>query len=55
MKDLLKIIATLLPLGVKLFKDIKKARDKNERKKMREHLKNSRNNYDSIRRRLIGK
>lgn len=55
MKDIIKIIATLLPIGIKLFKDIKNAKDKNEKKQMRERLVESRGHYADIRSKLIGK
>ena len=55
MKDIIKILATLIPLGIKLWKDIKNAKDKREKKQMREKLAESSEHYADIRRRLIGK
>jgi hypothetical protein len=53
MKDVIRIIAALLPIGIKLFKDIKNANTKKDKKRMRERLKNSRDHYDAIRRELL--
>jgi len=53
MKDILKIIVALLPIGIKLYKDIKNAKDKDDKNRMRDRLKNSGDNYDAIRRELL--
>ena len=53
MKDILKIIAALLPIGIKLYEDIKNAKDENDKNRMRDRLKNSGDHYDAIRRELL--
>jgi len=53
MKDALKIIAALLPIGIKLYKDIKNAKDKDEKERWQDRLKDSGKHYDAIRRELI--
>jgi len=53
MKDVLKIIAALLPIGIQLYKDIKNAKDENDKDRMRDRLKNSGDHYDAIRRELL--
>ena len=53
MKDILKIIVALLPIGIKLYKDIKNAKDKDDKNRMRDRLKNSGDHYDAIRRELL--
>ncbi len=41
MKDTLKIIAALIPLGKSIFKSIKKAKDEKEKQKILEALRTS--------------
>ena len=53
MKDILKIIAALLPIGIKLYEDIKNAKDENDKNRMRDRLKSSSDHYDAIRRELL--
>ena len=53
MKDVIKIIAALLPIGIKIYKDIKNAKDKSDKARMRDRLKNSGDHYDAIRRELL--
>jgi hypothetical protein len=52
-KDVFKIAAALLPIGIKLFKDMKNAKDKKDKRRMRERLRNSSDHYDAIRRELL--
>ena len=52
LKDIVKVIVALVPVGISLYKAIKKARETKEDEKVKEKIRNL--DTDAVRRAILG-